>query len=195
MALAHTSRASARDEIETKDWIAAGLAELAHGGVDAVRVEVLATRLGVTKGGFYRRFKDRPALLDAILQTWKSGRIAAITRQAESGGEIAMERLHGLIRIYTERSSTQGIAIELAIRQWARTDKTAAAAAAGVDAVRLKIVVGLYRELGLAPAEAEARAVMLYSFLFGQSLLFMDETARKRASLIAACARTLMNIE
>src|SRR5262245_6405840 len=108
MALAHTSKSSARDEIESKDWIAAGLTELSRGGVDGVRVEVLAARLGVTKGGFYRRFKDRPALLDAILDTWKSGRIAAITRQAASGGETAMERLQGLIRIYTERASTQG---------------------------------------------------------------------------------------
>ena len=33
--------------------------------------------LGVTKGGFYRRFKDRRALLDALLETWSAGRIAA----------------------------------------------------------------------------------------------------------------------
>ena len=47
------------DENASQDWVAAGLAELAKGGVDSVRVEVLAERLGVTKGGFYRRFKDR----------------------------------------------------------------------------------------------------------------------------------------
>ncbi|MBN4668865.1 TetR/AcrR family transcriptional regulator, partial [Pandoraea nosoerga] len=35
-------------------WVAAGFAELAHSGVDGVRVEVLAKNLGVTKGGFYR---------------------------------------------------------------------------------------------------------------------------------------------
>ena len=33
-------------------------------GVEGVRVEVLAKNLGVTKGGFYRRFRDRAALLD-----------------------------------------------------------------------------------------------------------------------------------
>ena len=49
-------------------WIGAGFAELARAGVDGVRVEVLAKNLGVTKGGFYRRFRDRAALLEGMLQ-------------------------------------------------------------------------------------------------------------------------------
>ena len=48
-------------------WIEAGFAEIARTGVDGVRVEVLAKNLGVTKGGFYRRFRDRAALLDGML--------------------------------------------------------------------------------------------------------------------------------
>ena len=62
-------------------WVAAGFAELAHSGVDGVRVEVLAKNLGVTKGGFYRRFKDRAALLEAMLTRWRDGRVAAIEKQ------------------------------------------------------------------------------------------------------------------
>ncbi|MFD6451217.1 TetR family transcriptional regulator, partial [Nocardia sp. NPDC060220] len=34
-------------------WVEEGLAVLASSGVDAVRVEALAKRIGVTKGGFY----------------------------------------------------------------------------------------------------------------------------------------------
>ena len=106
------------------------LEELAEGGVERVRVEVLATSLGVTKGGFYRRFKDRRALLDALLETWASGRIAAIEKQIELGGSNATRAARSLIRLYTERVSAQGIAIELAIRQWARSDAAAVAAVA-----------------------------------------------------------------
>ena len=82
-----------KDESASQDWVATGLAELARGGVDGVRVEVLAERLGITKGGFYRRFKDRRALLDAMLETWRDGRITAITRQAEAGGKTPVERI------------------------------------------------------------------------------------------------------
>jgi AcrR family transcriptional regulator len=118
-----------KDEDASQDWVAAGLAELATAGVDGVRVEVLAERLGVTKGGFYRRFKDRRALLGAILDTWSRGRIAAIEKQAALGNAGPSERLKSLIKLYSERVSAQGMAIELAIRQWARSDTVAAAVA------------------------------------------------------------------
>ena len=52
-------------------WIEQGLQALAAGGPDAVRVEVLAKQLGVTKGGFYGSFADRDALLEAMLDTWE----------------------------------------------------------------------------------------------------------------------------
>jgi len=71
-------RAALADSSKGDVWVAAGFAELARSGVDGVRVEVLAKNLGVTKGGFYRRFRDRAALLDAMLQSWSAGRIAAI---------------------------------------------------------------------------------------------------------------------
>ena len=57
------------------------------------------------------------------------------------------------------------MAIELAIRQWARTDPAAATAAREVDAARLKTASSLYWDLGLSPSEADARAVLLYAFL------------------------------
>ena len=178
----------------TEKWIAAGLAELAEGGVERVRVEVIAERLGVTKGGFYRRFKDRRALLDAILEEWSRGRIETLDRHIEHSNAGPRDRLEGLINLYTERVSARGMAIELAIRQWARADTTAAAAVARVDAHRLEIVEGLYRELGLSGEEAQARAILFYAFIFGQSLLFPQHAPRKRAGLIAACKDALMNV-
>jgi len=183
-----------KDEDASQDWVAAGLAELATHGVDGVRVEVLAERLGVTKGGFYRRFKDRRALLDAILETWRDGRVSSIERQAREGGDTPLERIKELTRLFTERANTQGMAIELAIRQWARTDPLAAAAAAIVDEARLTTASRLYRELGLSPADADARAVLYYAYLFGQGMLYTNETPRKRANLAAACTKFLTDV-
>ncbi len=172
-------------------WIKAGFAELAKTGVEGVRVEVLAKNLGVTKGGFYRRFRDRAALLAGMLAEWSAGRIAAIEQQASLDGESARERLQALIRLYSERMNTEAIAIELAIRQWARTDEAAAEAVASVDAARLKNVAQLYRATGLEAEEADARAFLFYCFVFGQSLLFLEQGMRKRSQLIAKSAEAL----
>ena len=173
-------------------WIEAGLREIASSGVDGVRVEVLAKNLGVTKGGFYRRFRDRAALLDGILQSWSAGRIAAIEQQTSLDGTSARERLKTLVRLYSERVNPEGMAVELAIRQWARTDQAAADAVASVDAARLENVALLYRATGLSAEEADARAFLFYCFIFGQSLLFLERGPRKRAQLVARSAEKLL---
>jgi AcrR family transcriptional regulator len=174
-------------------WIEAGFVEIARSGVEGVRVEVLAKNLGVTKGGFYRRFKDRAALLEGMLQSWSAGRIAAIEQQASLDGESARDRLKSLIRLYSERMNTEGMAVDLAIRQWARSDEAAAEAVASVDAARLKNVGQLYRSTGLAAEQADAQAFLFYCFIFGQSLLFLERGPRKRAQLIAKSAEKLLD--
>ncbi|HEY3028822.1 MAG TPA: TetR/AcrR family transcriptional regulator [Bradyrhizobium sp.] len=180
-------------EVTRDSWIEAGLAAIASHGVEGVRVEVLAKDLGVTKGGFYRRFSDRAALLDGILQNWSAGRIAAIEQQTSLDGATARDRLRALIRLYSERMNTAGMAIELAIRQWARSDEAAAAAVAKVDAARLKNVGQLYRATGLSAERADAQAFLFYCFIFGQSLLFLERGQRKRAQLIAKSAEKLLD--
>src|SRR5829696_5322648 len=57
--------------LKAEDWVAAARAAMAEGGIDAVAVEPLARRLGVTKGSFYWHFKDRKALLKATLERWE----------------------------------------------------------------------------------------------------------------------------
>jgi AcrR family transcriptional regulator len=174
-------------------WIEAGLKEIGRSGVEGVRVEVLAAHLGITKGGFYRRFKDRRALLDALLKAWRRGRIAAIEKQTELVGERVSERLKSLIRLYSERLNPEAMAIELAIRQWARSDPAASATVESVDAARLSNVAQLYRRLGWSSEEARARAVLLYAFIFGQSLISLGPSLRKRTSITAACAEILID--
>src|SRR5262245_65466151 len=100
------------DKVTAARWVEAGLAELSRGGIDGVRIEVLAKTLGVTKGGFYRRFKDRRALLDALLETWTRGRIEAVEKPTELGDATASERLKSVIRISSARVQSVGIGID-----------------------------------------------------------------------------------
>src|SRR5437773_1319671 len=179
-------------EVRSESWIEAGLKEIARTGVEGVRVEVLAKNLGVTKGGFYRRFRDRAALLEAMLQHCAPGRVAAIEKHPSLDGATARERLKALIALYSERMNTEGMAVELAIRQWARSDELAANAVASVDVARLKNVGHLYRATGLPAEEADAQAFLFYCFVFGQSLLFLERGPRKRAQLVAKSAETLL---
>jgi hypothetical protein len=126
-----------------------------------------------------------------MLETWARGRIAAIEQHAKLDGVSARQRLRELIRLYSETVNPRGMAVELAIRQWSRVDEAAAAVVARVDAARLKNVAMLYRALGLETEQAEAQALLFYSFIFGQSLLQMKHGARRQRELIAACSEAL----
>jgi AcrR family transcriptional regulator len=161
----------ARTVLDRAAWIKAASDILADHGIGGMRVEVLAKRLGVTKGSFYWHFKDRRDLHDAVLTHWKEGRINDIRKQthAESGQEIAA-LLH-TIEVYASPRSRRGIPIELAVRDWARRDAVAARIVEEVDAERLACTYRLFVACGLGDTEAKARSVMLYAYVFGVSLM------------------------
>jgi AcrR family transcriptional regulator len=168
--LALTKAGPRSGPLDAAAWVAAALDVLATDGIDAVRVEPLAKALAVTKGSFYWHFADRRALIDAMLAQWAQGRIVAIREQAPGDGDPALS-LRRLVDLYTKRGNTRGLAIELAIRALARNDETAARTVQIVDSERLHLVAALFERLGWTEREASARAVMLYAYLFGQSLL------------------------
>jgi AcrR family transcriptional regulator len=160
-----------RISLDRDAWIKGAIAILAEHGVERLRVEVLATRLGVTKGSFYWHFKDRRDLQDAVLDLWKDGRIRDIRKQtqAQPGGEAAA-LLH-TIEVYASARNRKGIAIEGAVRDWARRDPQAAAVVEEVDAERLACACRLFLACGIKQEEAQARSLLLYAYVFGVSLM------------------------
>jgi AcrR family transcriptional regulator len=65
------SAADTKQSLTAEAWAEAALEVIATGGLDAVGVEPLARRLGVTKGSFYWHFENRDALLRAALERWE----------------------------------------------------------------------------------------------------------------------------
>jgi len=160
-----------RTALDRDAWIRGAVAVLAEHGVERLRVEVLAKRLGVTKGSFYWHFKDRRDLQDAVLDYWKEGRISDIRKQtqAQPGGEAAA-LLH-TIEVYSSARNRKGIAIEAAVRDWARRDAQAATVVEQVDSERLTCACRLFLACGLEEHEARARSLLLYAYVFGVSLM------------------------
>lgn len=186
---AQSAAAGRSPRLNREAWIEAALAALAAAGIDAVRVEPLAKRLGVTKGGFYWHFRDRADLLAAILAHWQRGRMAAIDEHAAAEPGGAAQALERLLDKYIGHRNPRGLILELAIRQWARQDAEAARVVAAVDAYRLERVAALYRELGLDAETARSRAYLFYAYVFGQGLLLDPPDAARAREL---CHRLLL---
>ena len=161
----------ARAPLDRSGWIEAAIDVLAEQGVQGMRIEVLAKSFGVTKGSFYWHFKDRQDLINGVLETWRDGRIRDIDKQtvATPGRERA-QLLH-LIDVYGATRNRKGISIELAVREWARRDAQAAAIVEEVDTWRLECTRRLFVRRGVPDAEAKSRSLLLYAYVFGQSLM------------------------
>lgn len=163
-----------RPQLDRSEWIEAAIEVLSDKGMDGMRVELLAKSLGVTKGSFYWHFKDRQDLFNAVLQTWKEGRIRDIDKQTNASQGKEREQLAHVIEVYSANRNRKGITIELAVRDWARRDTQAAAVVEEVDTYRLECTRKLFVTSGLSDAEAKSRSLLLYAYVFGQSLMAYD---------------------
>jgi AcrR family transcriptional regulator len=153
-------------KLSRTDWIVGAFDALCEGGIEALRVEPLAKRLGVTKGSFYHHFQNRRALHMAILGEWERLGTSLIIEDV-SHGDDPVEQIHALA-IRTLRADPVTDAIETNIRAWAATDEEVSAAVGRVDERRLEFAASLLRQSGLPAPLAERRARLIYRVLIGE---------------------------
>lgn len=138
--------------LQPEDWTAAGFARLGAEGVEAVRVEVLARDLGVSKGSFYWHFRDREDLLEKMLARWEDNELEWLSG-AIADRHSAAARWARLV----ERSSDAGrMRAEAALRAWARTDTRIATRIRRVENRRAGYIATVLLDVGFTARAAES---------------------------------------
>jgi AcrR family transcriptional regulator len=171
-------------------WIDGGLRALAAGGgPEAVRIETLAKSLGVTRGGFYGRFKDRAALLEAMLDTWERAATDEVMEQVERRGGDARAKVR---RAGALTFSDELLPIDLAIRDWARHDAAVATRLRRVDNRRMEYLRELFGSFCSEEDEVEGRAVLAFSLAIGYHFIAADHSARDRREALELAVRALL---
>nr|WP_308801248.1 TetR/AcrR family transcriptional regulator [Streptomyces polyasparticus] len=172
-------------------WIEEGMRALADGGTEAVRVEVLAKRLGVTKGGFYGYFTDRAALLTAILDTWERESTDDVLQQVEEEGGDPKTKIQraGALTFSDDRL----LPIDLAVRDWARRDEAVAERLRRVDNRRMELLREMIGTFCSDPDEVEARSLLAFCVAIGEHFLAADHGGRSRAEVVRRAADLLLN--
>ena len=170
-------------------WIDAGLAALAEGGPDAVRVDVLAQKLAVTRGGFYHQFDGRQALLDALLDAWETRSTDEVLDRVEREGGDARTKVTkaGLLTF-----SDELLPVDLAVRDWARRDDAVAARLRRVDNRRMAYLRTLIAELHADADDVEAIALLAFSLLIGNHFIAADHPGRSRRQVMQRAAERLL---
>lgn len=169
--------------IDASVWLEAALRQLADGGIDQVRIEPLAARLGITKGAFYARYSNRDELLSAMLDYWLEESTASVIATYANVDEPVSDRLERILLTPFRRGDFRERArMEMAIRLWAYHDRRAAETMSRVDAQRLSYMRKILRANGFDGEDARSRAFMIYAYILAEGTMseVPDDEIRRR---------------
>src|SRR5262245_20483464 len=156
---------SMTQRLTAQDWIEFSLRTLAREGYEALKADVLARKLGVSRGSFYWHFSDLGTFHARVIDHWRQTATAAIIAEIERR-ETPAERLDALLRL----ALGQNAALEIRMRSWADGNAGAARAVEGIDRRRCRYMEQLLVDAGVSPGLAQTRAQLLYWSYLGSAL-------------------------
>lgn len=160
-------------------WLDAAYDLLVEGGVEAVKVMPLADRLGLSRTSFYWHFPDREALLAGLVARWQAKNTGNLIARCEARAATIAEALLNLFDCWYDDALFDS-RLEFAMRTWALTDASVAAAMSAADAERVAAITGLFRRFDYSETEADTRARTLYLTQVGYIALRSEESLEVR---------------
>ena len=170
------------------EWVREGLRVLAEEGIEAVRVEPLSKRLGVTKGSFYHHFGDRDDLLTALLDAWHARATSLVIELVNQHSKRPEERIRRLLEMTIDAEVREAFGlVDLGIRDWARRDRRARSMLESVDAERQAYIAERFRVLGCGPSDARFRAFLVYAYILGEAQILTSSSQSARVERVDRC--------
>lgn len=179
--------------LSTNDWIEVAKQVLIKDGIGGVKVDRLARIAGVTRGGFYYRFKNLQGLLDALLEHWRTTNHQPVIDALTIPGTPA-DRFQSLVRLWlSERDFDPDY--DTAIRAWSRVSPTVASAVHRIDDIRIDTLKQLFLDAGYEEDEAFVRARISYFHQVGYYAMGVKESRKRREALSGLYYRALTGFE
>ena len=165
-------------------WIDFALATLAHDGIEALKADVLARKLGVSRGSFYWHFRDLGTFHAEIIERWRQTTTEAIIAELQHYAS-AEQRLHALLR----RAFGHKAVLEVHMRTWAENNAAAARAVSEVDHRRRAYIERMLADAGITPPLAATRAQLLYWTYLGAALSGSKLTGQRLERIVSELGR------
>jgi AcrR family transcriptional regulator len=165
-----------KPRLNRQDWLETALAALAEGGSNAVTVDALATRLGITRGSFYHHFKDRKDLATEMLTYWEKKWTTDILDDVKALHRDGKESLRVLAHLIQYRKAAD---YDPSVRAWALHDPDARQIVRQVDEIRLGFVRSMFQDIGFEGLDRENRARLYLFYAMSEPAFFypLDEAS------------------
>ncbi|MFT3975140.1 MAG: TetR/AcrR family transcriptional regulator [Amaricoccus sp.] len=164
-------------------WLAAARQALVDSGLDAVKIQPLATRLGIARTSFYWFFRDRTALLDALLEEWEAKNTGAFLDACGAYAETIVEGVLNLFVVFHDEALFEP-RLDFAVRGWAHQSAEVTARVQATDDRRLDAIRDLFIRFGYPADEADVRARTVYLVQIGYISMQVQESRALRMSRV-----------
>jgi hypothetical protein len=130
------------------------------------------------------------ALLDELLDTWERRSTDEVLERVEGEGGDPREKVRraGMLTF-----SKELLPIDLAVRDWARRDRTVARRLRRVDDRRMEYLRSLIGEFCPDPADVEARSMLAFSLAIGNHFIAAGHGRRSRGDVLELSVRRLLD--
>ncbi|HZG45692.1 MAG TPA: helix-turn-helix domain-containing protein [Allosphingosinicella sp.] len=167
-------------KVTAETWVETARRGLIEEGIAGVKVDRLASRLGVTRGGFYHNFRDREELLARLIACWEE--TCQFVPPEKSPGTTPAEALDWLDEMVRRLIEEDGYDhhFDMAVREWARSDQRAAWAVERMDRNRMAALRRFFEALGYEDEEAQIRARVFYYHQIGYYAIGVRQSTAER---------------
>ncbi len=166
-------------KISAEQWVETARQALVEEGIAGVKIEHLAGRLGVTKGGFYANFSDREKLLDRLLEAWAEKCRFLPDEEFGESPRSAVRWIELVVRRVIERDGYDQ-QFDMSVREWARSDQRVALAVEMADRERIAGLHAFFLILGYDDDESEIRARVFYFHQIGYFTIGVETSVKDR---------------
>jgi AcrR family transcriptional regulator len=153
------------ERLTPNDYFGAAMSILAEDGVAGLTTTRLCQRLDVTRGSLYHHFESGPAFHDALIEHWERELVPTLLAAIDTVEPRARIDLLQHLALNADHDA------EKAIRAWAHTNPTVAAALARVDAAREDMLARAFVDVGIGPSVARILSRIGFSLLIGAQQL------------------------
>jgi AcrR family transcriptional regulator len=160
-------------------WLDAAYQALIEGGVDAVKILPLASRLKLARTSFYWFFKDREELLAALADRWEGKNTGGLVAATQAYADSEAEAMLNVIGCFLDPAAFDA-RFEFAVRSWALQSSEMMERVRAADRDRLAALTAMLERWGHAPLDADVRARTIYLVQIGYISLQSDETLAER---------------
>ena len=146
-------------------------------GIEAVRIDRIASKLDISRGSFYHHYKDRDDLLSAVLDHYTQINHQNLVAMLPALQGTPKDRLRTLWNVTASQEFRD---YDWAIRMWGMHDAQVAKVLNQIDVKRMEVMIGLFMEMGFNEDESWIRAALAYHGSLGDRAFFAPFPAMEK---------------